>query len=59
MSAEPSDIGPPKTANRENDPEIEPSIREWGDDSIVSHWGEGQWVKYNPDDIIEDVEDWA
>lgn len=56
MPAQPSDIGPPKT---EGEPEIEPTLDEWGDDSIISHWGEGQWVKYDPDDIIEDVEEWA
>lgn len=33
---------------------------EWGDGRVVSNWGNepGKWVMYDPDGIVEDVEDW-
>lgn len=32
------------------EPEVEVSHEEWGDGRVVSHWSEGGWVMYDPED---------
>lgn len=38
--------------------DVEFSHEEWGDGQVVSHWGDGKWIMYDPDEDAEDLDDW-
>jgi len=38
--------------------EVQFTHEEWGDNKIVSHWGEEKWIMYDPESDTATLEDW-
>lgn len=39
--------------------EDEGRFEEWGSDLLVYHEGDGEWVMFDPEDDVVELDDWA
>lgn len=39
-------------------PDVEVSFENWGDNMLVSHWGDKQWIMFNTEEDVVELDEW-